>query len=317
MARIRSIHPGIFTDEAFMSASAFARLLFIGLGCEADDRGIFEWKALTLKARLFPADAIEVLPLLEELEALRMIMRFEVSGKTLGAIRNFCRFQRPKAPKIVHDIPPEVCDFVSAMVTEDDPLSFSRDVTASERKRRQRERERQNRGNDHDYNVTDDPNIGNCHASAVTHSVMSRQMEEGGGKREEEIRKGEYSEADASGEKPPCVSDPSIVERELFSRGREVLGKTNGAMIAKLKKAKGGNVALARAAIEVASQKENPREYIAAIVKNGERQTVKFVQQRGFDDDRLSGEEWCEILAARQKPLTPEQAEDWRRKGLS
>ena len=31
MARIRSIHPGIWTDEAFVELSALARLLYIGL----------------------------------------------------------------------------------------------------------------------------------------------------------------------------------------------------------------------------------------------------------------------------------------------
>jgi hypothetical protein len=57
---------------------------------------------------------------------------------------------------------------------------------------------------------------------------------------------------------------PSIAERELFARGREVLGKNGGGLIANLLKAKGHNVALARAALETASQKENPVEYLAA-----------------------------------------------------
>jgi uncharacterized protein YdaU (DUF1376 family) len=59
-------------------------------------------------------------------------------------------------------------------------------------------------------------------------------------------------------------SDPAAAERELFQRGREVLGQSAGGMIAGLLRAKGGNVALARAAIEQASQKNNAREYIAA-----------------------------------------------------
>jgi hypothetical protein len=58
--------------------------------------------------------------------------------------------------------------------------------------------------------------------------------------------------------------DPSVAERELFARGREVVGKNGGGLIANLLKAKGHNVALARAALETASQKENPAEYIAA-----------------------------------------------------
>lgn len=62
-------------------------------------------------------------------------------------------------------------------------------------------------------------------------------------------------------------SDPAIPERAYFERGREVLGKGAGGLIGKLLKSRGGNVALARAAIEQASQKQNPTEYVAAICR--------------------------------------------------
>lgn len=55
-------------------------------------------------------------------------------------------------------------------------------------------------------------------------------------------------------------------ERELFERGKSVLGTTAGGLIKNLLKAKGGNIALARAAIETASTKSNPREYVSAII---------------------------------------------------
>lgn len=98
MARIRSIHPGIWTDEAFMSLSVYARLLYIGLWSEAYDDGVFEWKPLTLKARLFPVDSIDVPELLTELIHAGLIARAERQAKQLGLIRNFQRFQRPKKP---------------------------------------------------------------------------------------------------------------------------------------------------------------------------------------------------------------------------
>lgn len=112
MARIRSIHPGIFTDEAYMALSFPARELIKGLWCEADDQGIFELKPLTLKARLMPADAVDILALISELEAGRFLKQYEVSGKWYGAIRNFRRFQRPKKPKHVHIMPPEFRTYV-------------------------------------------------------------------------------------------------------------------------------------------------------------------------------------------------------------
>lgn len=73
------------------------------------------------------------------------------------------------------------------------------------------------------------------------------------------------AEADASGAAAPL--DPAVPEREYFLRGRVVLGEGAGALIAKLLKSKGGNVALARAAIEQASQKQKPAEYIGAIIR--------------------------------------------------
>ncbi len=64
-----------------------------------------------------------------------------------------------------------------------------------------------------------------------------------------------------------AICDPSIAERDYFTRGKALLGKNAGGLLAKLKAAKGGNVALARAALETASTKENPHEYIGAIVR--------------------------------------------------
>lgn len=60
-----------------------------------------------------------------------------------------------------------------------------------------------------------------------------------------------------------AAPDPEV---ELFRRGREVLGKQAGGMISKLLAAKKKNVALARAAIEQASTKDNPREYVGRII---------------------------------------------------
>lgn len=60
---------------------------------------------------------------------------------------------------------------------------------------------------------------------------------------------------------------PAAPEVDLFNRGREVLGKQAGGLISKLLAAKQKNVALARAAIEQASTKSDPREYIGAIIR--------------------------------------------------
>jgi hypothetical protein len=55
-------------------------------------------------------------------------------------------------------------------------------------------------------------------------------------------------------------------EAAYFRRGKEVLGSSAGGLLASLKKHRGGSVPLARATIETASTKENPREYVARIL---------------------------------------------------
>jgi hypothetical protein len=81
---------------------------------------------------------------------------------------------------------------------------------------------------------------------------------------------GELDLGQAAPAKPPNPqrSDP---ETELFQRGREILGKSAGGLINQLLKAK-GKPELARAAMEVAATKENPREYIGAILR-GSKET--------------------------------------------
>lgn len=74
-------------------------------------------------------------------------------------------------------------------------------------------------------------------------------------------------------------------EVELFQRGREVLGVTGGGLIAKLLKAKNKDIALARSAIELASTKQNPREYIGAVIRGGEKEEMGAAQQSGYGDD--------------------------------
>lgn len=105
MARIRSIHPGQWTDEAFVECSSDARLLALGLRNEADDNGIFEWKPKTLKMRLFPADSVDIDVLLEEVTLSGQAFRYMLGNKAYGAIRNFTKYQRPRRPSIMYPPP--------------------------------------------------------------------------------------------------------------------------------------------------------------------------------------------------------------------
>lgn len=133
MARIRSIHPGLFTDELFAGLSMAARVLLLGLWTEADDQGVFDWKPVTLKMRLMPVDNVDVPALLLELEQADVIRRFEQDARAFGAIRNFCKYQRPKTPKYRELKSSDLRNYVASQypvteTTEPDPASFPQKV---------------------------------------------------------------------------------------------------------------------------------------------------------------------------------------------
>lgn len=117
MARIRSVHPGLFTDEAFMGLCPHAAILLIGLWTEADDHGIFEWKPLTLKARLLPVASVDLPALLEELLAGNLIQKFTEEGKPYGALRNFRKYQRPQKPHYLYPLPDGLVIYVGLSTT--------------------------------------------------------------------------------------------------------------------------------------------------------------------------------------------------------
>jgi hypothetical protein len=124
MSRIRSIHPGLFTDEAFMQATPNARLLLIGIWTEAWDDGVFEKKPLTLKAKIFPADNVDVGELLVELEGLGFFQTFKIAGKSFGAVRNFRKFQRPKKPNSSGLLPEEFRNYVALSHEDTEPVEY-------------------------------------------------------------------------------------------------------------------------------------------------------------------------------------------------
>jgi hypothetical protein len=113
MARIRSVHPGLFTDEAFASLSSDSQIFLIGLWTEADDQGVFEWKPLSLRMRLRPTKDGPVDHLLEEIVGANVIRFYEIEGRKYGAIRNFRKYQRPKSPNAIHPITNEIGNYTA------------------------------------------------------------------------------------------------------------------------------------------------------------------------------------------------------------
>lgn len=125
MARIRSTHPGQWSDEDFVALSFPARILALALRNVADDHGIFEWKPLTIKMQLLPADSIDVADLLSEMVANNIVTEFDAEGKRYGAIRNFMKWQRPKKPSYQYPVSVSVLEYVGSKSeqSETDELS--------------------------------------------------------------------------------------------------------------------------------------------------------------------------------------------------
>lgn len=117
MARIRSIHPGLTSDEAYMSMSMTAKAAWTPLWMQCDDHGIFEWKPIVLKALIFPADNVDFAAVLSELERLGCVRQIDIGGRPHGVVRNFAKYQRPKNPSYRHfkpeELPADIGSFIA------------------------------------------------------------------------------------------------------------------------------------------------------------------------------------------------------------
>lgn len=76
---------------------------------------------------------------------------------------------------------------------------------------------------------------------------------------------------------PPQQASTSVNNptTELYREGRKILGSTSGGLIKKLLDAKKGNIAQARAALILAADTDNPREYIGGVLKNRENRSMR------------------------------------------
>ncbi len=90
MARIRTIKPEFFTSEDVVGLPPLARLLFIGLWCEADKEGRLAWKPKTFKMRYLPADECDVEALCQALVEQGVV---ELYGDGLAHIPTFTTHQ--------------------------------------------------------------------------------------------------------------------------------------------------------------------------------------------------------------------------------
>lgn len=124
-----------------------------------------------------------------------------------------------------------------------------------------------------DFFVDDSNMLANCKQSAS----LEKRREEG------EIETQEKKESAApNGAHFDLPGKPAETEEvQFYNRGKKLFGSKSGGFLKQLLVAKGNNVALARAALETASTKSNPKDYIGAIVRGREQESFEELRNRG------------------------------------
>lgn len=97
MARIRSVKPTFWADEAVAGLTHDARLLALGLISFADDEGRFLASSTAISGYVFPHDDLphtKVRRWLEEIESSGMVRLYSVSRREYGMFPNWRKHQR-------------------------------------------------------------------------------------------------------------------------------------------------------------------------------------------------------------------------------
>ena len=114
MARMRWIKPTFFVSDQVAEVSRDARLMFIGLWCFSDCRGVHQESAKLLKREIFAGDdltADAVAGLLEELIEVGLVARFEAKDQRGNNARwlyvtGWKQHQKPRKPYCPFPPPP-------------------------------------------------------------------------------------------------------------------------------------------------------------------------------------------------------------------
>lgn len=109
MARIRSVKPEFFTSEQVVECSPTARLLFIGMWCFCDDRGVHPASLARLKMEVFPNDAFtsdQIQALINELLQRGLITTYQVGSEAFWAIPTWRKHQKIEKPTYRYPAPP-------------------------------------------------------------------------------------------------------------------------------------------------------------------------------------------------------------------
>lgn len=101
MARIRTIKPSFWGDEAVSELSMEARLLLVGLISSADDQGRFMASHAVISGYVFPYDKITPSKLgqwLAEIGATEIVEFYEIGRREYGWFPKWKKHQRISKP---------------------------------------------------------------------------------------------------------------------------------------------------------------------------------------------------------------------------
>lgn len=102
MARIRTIKPEFFTSDDVCILPMAARLLYIGVWCEADREGRLEWRPRNLKRRYLPDDDIDIDSLCQILINAGLVVLY---GEGLAYVPTFGKHQHVNPREAVSTLP--------------------------------------------------------------------------------------------------------------------------------------------------------------------------------------------------------------------
>ena len=97
MARQRFVKPDFFQHDDLHRAELVSalplRVAYIGLWCQCDRRGLFEWKPSRLKLNVLPFDDVDFEAVLNALETAGFIRSYVVNGERFGCVPTFAKHQ--------------------------------------------------------------------------------------------------------------------------------------------------------------------------------------------------------------------------------
>jgi hypothetical protein len=105
MARQRMIKPEFWASEDIMELSFEERLFYIGFWNFADDSGIHPWKPKSLKAKIFPADNVDCMEIIEKLIQFDLLEEYEVGGSQYLRVVEWNTHQSIKYPTFDFPLP--------------------------------------------------------------------------------------------------------------------------------------------------------------------------------------------------------------------